>query len=361
MLRKISFSEVCKRLTDEGWGFDIYNGYNTGFGPCTLRSPCTLRGEYDTDGYYGSKTIAIRFSHIPGFQFHNSKSILVTLKFIYVQKVPWVTGVGPNGETSHCPPEGKDWRPKDERYMEWWKNSKEIIGEDLHDGNLFSETYLAIDANLHKLRTDYLERISMINEHPIGSMPMDFEIPPHAFNVTTVKYSIDPCTVYINRDMTYWHNCEIVPNDIEAHVPVSFKENNEQDTNDYKFGLDGFKTPIVMPIVNANAWGIETPTAEMNRFHIAVYEDNDLTPYVFGGSETVDDLMNRLNAYVKSVVNVNDYVKNNIALLKKANEYYKMKKEYYQKRTAFITYQNKLEEMGDRLVYDYQVKGQYHV
>ena len=34
---------------------------------------------------------------------------------------------------------------------------------------------------------------------------------------------------------------------------------------------------------------------------------------------------------------------------------------YYQKRTAFITYQNKLEEMGDRLVYDYQVKGQYHV
>ena len=24
MLRKISFSEVCKRLTDEGWGFDIY-------------------------------------------------------------------------------------------------------------------------------------------------------------------------------------------------------------------------------------------------------------------------------------------------------------------------------------------------
>lgn len=58
---------------------------------------------------------------------------------------------------------------------------------------------------------------------------------------------------------------------------------------------------------------------------------------------------------------MNDYVKNNTALLKKANEYYKMKKEYYQKRTAFITYQNKLEEMGDRLVYDYQVKGQYHV
>ena len=71
--------------------------------------------------------------------------------------------------------------------------------------------------------------------------------------------------------------------------------------------------------------------------------------------------MNRLNAYVKSVVKVNDYVKNNTALLKKANEYDKMKKEYYQKRTAFITYQNKLEETSDRLVYDYQVKGQYHV
>ena len=357
MLRKISFSEVCKRLTDEGWCFDIYNGRNL---PECGR-PCTLRGEYDTLGYYGSKTIAIRFSHIPGFQFHNTKKILVTLNFIYVQKVPWATGVGHDEETSHYPPEGKAWRPESEEHIKWLHDSKEIIGEDLRDGNLFSETYLAIDANLHKLRTDYLERISMINEHPIGSMPMDFEIPPHAFNVTTVKYSIDPCTVYINRDMTYWHNCEIVPNDIEAHVPVSFKENNEQDTNDYKFGLDGFKTPIVMPIVNANAWGIKTPTAEMNRFHIAVYEDNDLTPYVFGGSETVDDLMNRLNAYVKSVVNVNDYVKNNIALLKKANEYYKMKKEYHQKRTAFITYQNKLKEMGDRLVYDYQVKGQYHV
>lgn len=354
MLRKISFSEVCKRLTDEGWGFDIYNGHNL---PECGR-PCTLRGEYDTEYYYGSKTIAIRFSHIPGFQFHNTKKILVTLNFIYVQKVPCL---GHDEETSHYPPEGKAWRPEGEEHIKWLHDSKEIIGEDLRDGNLFSETYLAIDANLHKLRTDYLERISMINEHPIGSMPMDFEIPPHAFNVTTVKYSIDPCTVYINRDMTYWHNFEIVPNDIEAHVPVSFKENNEQDTNDYKFGLDGFKTPIVMPIVNANAWGIETPTAEMNRFHIAVYEDSDLTPYVFGGSETVDDLMNRLNAYVKSVVKVNDYVKNNTALLKKANEYYKMKKEYYQKRTAFITYQNKLEEMGDRLVYDYQVKGQYHV
>ena len=335
MLRKISFSEVCKRLTDEGWGFDVYNGRRPYGGPYTLR------GEYDTEYCYGSKTIAISFSHMPGFQFHHGiKKILVALNFICVQKVPWATG---------------------KERIKWLHDSKEIIGEDLNDGNLFSETYLAIDANLHKLRTDYLERISMINEHPIGSMPMDFEIPPHAFNVTTVKYSIDPCTVYINRDMTYWHNCEIVPNDIEAHVPVSFKENNEQDTNDYKFGLDGFKTPIVMPIVNANAWGIETPTAEMNRFHIAVYEDNDLTPYVFGGSETVDDLMNRLNAYVKSVVKVNDYVKNNTALLKKANEYYKMKKEYYQKRTAFITYQNKLEEMGDRLVYDYQVKGQYHV
>lgn len=354
MLRKISFSEVCKRLTDEGWGFDIYNGHNLPECGC----PCTLRGEYDTEYYYGSKTIAIRFSHIPGFQFHNTKKILVTLNFIYVQKVPCL---GHDEETSHYPPEGKAWRPECEEHIKWLHDSKEIIGEDLRDGNLFSESYLAIDANLHKLRTDYLERISMINEHPIGSMPMDFEIPPHAFNVTTVKYSIDPCTVYINRDMTYWHNFEIVPNDIEAHVPVSFKENNEQDTNDYKFGLDGFKTPVVMPIVNANAWGIETPTAEMNRFHIAVYEDSDLTPYVFGGSETVDDLMNRLNAYVKSVVKVNDYVKNNTALLKKANEYYKMKKEYYQKRTAFIIYQNKLEEMGDRLVYDYQVKGQYHV
>ena len=357
MLRKISFSEVCKRLTDEGWGFDVYYGRDL---PDCGR-PYILRGEYDTDGYYGSKTIAISFSHIPGFQFHNTKKILVAMNFIYVQKVPWATGVGHDEETSHCPPEGKDWRPEGEEHVKWLHDSKEIIGEDLHDGNLFSETYLAIDANLHKLSIDYLERISMINERPIGSMPVDFEIPPHAFNVATVKYSINPCTVYINRDMTYWHDCEIVPNDIEANVPISFKENNEQDTNDYKFGLDGFKTPIVMPIVNANAWGLEMPTAEMNRFHISVYEDDDLTPYVFGGSETVDDLMNRLNAYVKSVVKVNDYVKNNTALLKKANEYYKMKKEYYQKRTAFITYQNKLEEMGDRLVYDYQVKGQYHV
>lgn len=260
MLRKISFSEVCKRLTDEGWGFDIYNGRNL---PECGR-PCTLRGEYDTDGYYGSKTIAIRFSHIPSFQFHNTKKILVTLNFIYVQKVPWATGVGPNGETSHCPPEGKEWKPKDERYMEWWKNSKEIVGEDLHDGNLFSETYLAIDANLHKLRTDYLERISMINEHPIGSMPMDFEIPPHAFNVATVKYSINPCVAYINRDMTYWHNCEIVPNDIEDRLP-ELQENNEQGTNDYKF-----ESRFKIPIVNANVWNLEMPTAEMNRFHIAV-------------------------------------------------------------------------------------------
>lgn len=357
MLRKISFSEVCKRLTDEGWGFDIYNGRNL---PECGR-PCTLRGEYDTDGYYGSKTIAIRFSHIPGFQFHNTKKILVTLNFIYVQKAPWVTGVEHDEETSHCPPEGKDWRPEGEEHIKWLHDSKEIIGEDLHDGNLFSETYLAIDANLHKLSTDYLERISMINDRPIGSMPVDFEIPPHAFNVATVKYSINPCTVYINRAMTYWHNCEIVPNDIEDHVPVSFKENNEQCTNDYKFGLDGFKTPIVMPIVNANAWGLEMPTAEINRFHISVYEDNDLTPYMFGGSETLDDLMNRLNAYVKSVVKVNEYVKNNNALMKKAKEYYEMKKEYDQKRTAFNTYRNKLEEMSDRLVYDYQVKGQYHV
>ena len=354
MLRKISFSEVCKRLTDEGWGFDIYNGR------CPYGGPYTLRGEYDTDGYYGSKTIAISFSHIPSFQFHNIKKILVALNFIYVQKVHWATGVGHDEETSHCPPEVNDWRPEGEEHIKWLHNSKEIIGEDLNDGNLFSETYLAIDANLHKLSTDYLERISMINDRPIGSMPVDFEIPPHAFNVATVKYSINPCTVYINRAMTYWHNCEIVPNDIEDHVPVSFKENNEQCINDYKFGLDGFKTPIVMPIVNANAWGLEMPTAEINRFHISVYEDKDLTPYMFGGSETLDDLMNRLNAYVKSVVKVNEYVKNNNALMKKAKEYYEMKKEYDQKRTAFNAYRNKLEEMSDRLVYDYQVKGQYH-
>ena len=330
MLRKISFSEVCKRLTDEGWGFDIYNGRNL---PECGR-PCTLRGEYDTEYYYGSKTIAIRFSHIPGFQFHNTKKILVTLNFIYVQKVPWATG---------------------KERIKWLHDSKEIIGEDLNDGNLFSETYLAIDANLHKLRTDYLERISMINERPIGAMPVDFEIPPHAFGVNEVKYSINPCVTYINRDMTYWHNFEIVPNDIEDRAP-ELQENNEQDTNDYKF-----ESRFKIPIVNANVWDLEMPTAEMNRFHIAVYKDSDLTPYVFGGSETVDDLMNRLNAYVKSVVKVNDYVKNNTALLKKANEYDKMKKEYYQKRTAFITYQNKLEETSDRLVYDYQVKGQYHV
>lgn len=349
MLRKITFSEVCKRLTDEGWGFDVYNGR------CPYGGPYTLRGEYDSFGYYSSKTIAISFSHIPSFQFHNSKKILVTLNFICVQKVPWATYVDHDEETSHCPPAGKDWNPEAEEQIKWLHDSKEIIGEDLRDGNLFSETYLVIDANLHKLSADYLERIAMINERPIGSMPVDFEIPPHAFNVTTVKYSVNPCTVYINRDMTYWHDCEIVPNDIEDRVPVLFKENNEQDTNDL------FAPASKMPIVNANAWGLEMPTAEMNRFHISVYEDNDLTPYVFGGSETVDDLMNRLNAYVKSVVNVNDYVKNNTALLKKAKEYYKMKKEYYQKRTAFITYQNKLEEMSDRLVYDYQVKGQYHV
>lgn len=354
MLRKISFSEVCKRLTDEGWGFDVYNGR------CPYGGPYTLRGEYDS-GYYSSKTIAICFPHIPSFQFLGSKKIIVALNFIYVQKVPWATGVDHAEETSHCPPEGKDWRPEGEEHIKWLHDSKEIIGEDLHDGNLFSETYLAIDANLHKLNTDYLERITMINERPIGSMPVDFEIPPHAFNVDTVKYSINPCVSYINRDMTYWHNCEIVPNDIEDHVPVPFKENNEQGTNDYKFGLDGFKTLIVMPIVNANVWDLEMPTAEMNRFHIAVYKESDLTPYVFGGSETVDDLMNRLNAYVKSIVKVNDYVKNNTALMKKAKEYHEMKKEYDQKRAAFATYRQKLEEIGDRLVYDYQVKGQYHV
>ena len=59
MLRKISFSEVCKRLTDEGWGFDVYYGRDL---PDCGR-PYILRGEYD-NGYYGSKTIAISFSHI---------------------------------------------------------------------------------------------------------------------------------------------------------------------------------------------------------------------------------------------------------------------------------------------------------
>lgn len=333
MLRKISFSEVCKRLTDEGWGFDIYNGRCPYVG-----GPYTLRGEYDTEYCYGSKTIAISFSHMPGFQFHHGiKKILVALNFICVQKVPWATG---------------------KERIKWLHDSKEIIGEDLNDGNLFTETYLAIDANLHKLSTDYLERIAMIDERPIGSIPVDFEIPPHAFGVNEVKYSINPCVTYINRDMTYWHNFEIVPNDIEDRAP-ELQENNEQDTNDYKF-----ESRFKIPIVNANVWDLEMPTAEMNRFHIAVYKDSDLThltPYVFGGSETVDDLMNRLNAYVKSVVKVNDYVKNNTALLKKANEYHEMKKEYDQKRAAFTAYRQKLEETSDRLVYDYQVKGQYHV
>lgn len=341
MLRKITFSEVCKRLTDEGWGFNVYNGR------CPYGGPYTLRGEYDTDGhYYSSKTIAIMFSHIPGFQFHNSKKILVALNFIHVQKVPWANGVDHD--------EGKDWKHDGEERIKWLHDSKEIIGEDLNDGNLFSETYLAIDANLHKLSTDYLERIAMINERPIGSMPVDFEIPPHAFNVATVKYSINPCVAYINRDMTYWHNCEIVPNDIEDRVP-ELQENNEQGTNDYKF-----ESRFKIPIVKADIWDLEMPTAEMNRFHIAVYEDSDLTPYVFGGSETVDDLMNRLNAYVKSIVKVNGYVKNNTALLKKAKEYHEMKKEYDQKRAAFIAYRQKLEETSDRLVYGYQVKGKYH-
>ena len=332
MLRKISFSEVCKRLTDEGWGFDVYNGR------CPYGGPYTLRGEYDTEYCYGSKTIAISFSHMPGFQFHHGiKKILVALNFICVQKVPWATG---------------------KERIKWLHDSKEIIGEDLNDGNLFTETYLAIDANLHKLSTDYLERIAMIDERPIGSIPVDFEIPPHAFGVNEVKYSINPCVTYINRDMTYWHNFEIVPNDIEDRAP-ELQENNEQDTNDYKF-----ESRFKIPIVNANVWDLEMPTAEMNRFHIAVYKESDLThltPYVFGGSETVDDLMNRLNAYVKSVVKVNDYVKNNTALLKKANEYHEMKKEYDQKRAAFTAYRQKLEETSDRLVYDYQVKGQYHV
>jgi hypothetical protein len=46
--------------------------------------------------------------------------------------------------------------------------------------------------------------------------------------------------------------------------------------------------------------------------------------------------------------------------MKKAKEYYEVKKEYDQKREAFVAYQQKLEEVGDKLVYDYQLKGQYH-
>ena len=346
MLRKITFSEVCKRLSDEGWN------YNMTSGRCPI-GPYTLRGEYDI-GHYGCKSIVIRLSHIPGFEFSHSEKIVIALNFIYVQNVPWITGVGPNGETSHCPPEGKDWKPKYEKFMEWWKNAKEIVGEDLRDGNLFSETYLAIDANLYKLNFAYLERLAMINEHPIGSMQMDYEVPPSAFLMEGTKYSSNPCTVYLNRAMTYWHNCEIVPNDIEDCVPILLKENNEQDINDL------FAPASKTPIVNANVWGLEMPTAEMNRFHIAVHKDSDLTSYVFGGSETLDDLMNRLKAYVKSIVKVNDYVKNNTVLMKKAKEYYEVKKEYDQKREAFLAYQRKIDEMSDRLVYDYQLKGQYH-
>lgn len=344
MLRKISFNEVGKRLTDEGWDYDMYSDR-------CLIGPYTLRGEYD-GGCYGCKSIVIRFNHIPGFQNTHSDKILVALNFLYVQKVPWVTGVGPNGETSHCPPEGKDWRPKSEEYIEWWKNSREIIGDDLRDGNLFSEIYLAVDANFYKLSTPYLERLATINERPIGSVQMDYEIPPRAFDMDGSRYSSNPCTVYINQAMTYWHNCEIVPGDIEDHVPVLLKENNQPGAKDYKF--DG------MPIIEAKAWDLELPTAEINRLHIAVHKGNDLMPYVFGGSETLDDLMNRLNAYVKSINKVNDYAKNNAVLMKKAKEYYEVKKEFDQKREAFLAYQRKVDEVSDKLVYDYQIKGQYH-
>lgn len=344
MLRKITFSKVCKRLTDEGWD------YNTATGRCPI-GPYTLRGEYDND-LYGCKTILIRFSHLPSFHEVHSEKILIALNFIYVQKVPWVTGVGPNGETSHCPPEGKNWKPKQEEHMEWWKNSKEIIGDDLRDGNLFSETYLAIDANFHKLNAAYIERLGMIDEKPIGSMQIDYEVPPRAFDMDGVRYASNPCITYLNEAMTYWHNCEIVPGDVEDHVPVLLKEKNELGVKDFKF--DG------MPIIEAKGWGFEMPTAEMNKFHITVYKGDDLTPYLFGGSETLDDLMNRLKAYVKSIVKVNDYVKNNTVLMKKAKEYYKVKKEYDQKREAFMAYQKKLEEVSDKLVYDYQLKGQYH-
>jgi hypothetical protein len=345
MLRKISFSEVCKRLTDEDWDFDM----------CTGRSPAgpySLRGEYD-GGCYGCQSIVIRFCHIPGFQFSHSDKILVALNFIYLQKVPWVTGVGPDGEKTYCPPQGTDWRPRSDEYMEWWKNSKELIGEDLRDGNLFSETYLAIDANFHKLSTPYLERLATIKERPIGSMQMDYEVPPRAFDMNGTRYSSNPCVTYINEAMTYWHNCEIVPGDVEDHVPILTNKNEDGEAI-YKFDD--------APIIEAKAWDLEMPTAEMNRFHIAVHKalNSEFTPYLFGGSETVDDLMNRLNAYVKSIVKVNDYAKNNAVLMKKAKEYYEVKKEYDQKREAFVAYQRKLEEVGDKLVYDYQLKGQYH-
>jgi hypothetical protein len=343
MLRKISFSEVCQRLTDEGWDYDMYSGR-------CLIGPYTLRGEYD-EGCYGCKSIMIRFNHIPGFQNTHSDEILVALNFIYVQKVPWVTGVGPDGEKSYCPPQGTDWRPKSDVHMEWWKNSKELIGEDLRDGNLFSETYLAIDANFHKLSTPYLERLTTINEHPIGSVQMDYEIPPRAFDMDGSRYSSNPCTVYINQAMTYWHNCEIVPGDVEDRVPILTNKNKDGEAI-YKFDD--------VPIIDAKAWGLEMPIAEMNRFHIAVHKNDDLTPYVFGGSETVDDLMNRLNAYTKSIIKVNDYVKNNAVLMKKAKEYYEIKKEYLQKIEAFHTYQRKVDEVSNKLVYDYQIKGQYH-
>lgn len=344
MLCKITFSEVCKRLSDEGWDYDLTSGRSP-------IGPYTLRGEYD-NGYYGCKSIAIRLSDIPGFEYSHSEKIVIALNFIYVQKVPWVTGIGPNGQTSHCPPEGKDWKPKDERDMVWWKNAKEIVGEDLRDGNLFAETYLAVDANFHKLNVAYLERLAMIDEHPIGSMQIDYEVPPTAFDVLGTRYSSNPCVVYINQAMTYWHNCEIVPGDIEDHVPILLKERNELGAKDYKF--DG------MPIIEAKGWDLEMPTARMNRFHIAVHKGDDLTPYVFGGAETLDDLMNRLKAYVKSIAKVNDYVKNNVVLMKKAKEYYEVKKEYDQKREAFLAFQQKVDEVSNKLVYDYQIKGQYH-
>lgn len=344
MLRKITFSEVCKRLSDEGWDYDL----STGRSPI---GPYTLRGEYD-NGHYGCKSIAIRLSDIPGFEYSHSEKIVINLNFIYVQKVPWITMIGPNGQASHCPPEGKDWKPKDEQYMEWWKNAKEIVGEDLRDGNLFAETYLAVDANFHKLNYAYLDRLAIIDEHPIGSMQMDYEVPPTAFDMQGTRYSSNPCVVYINQAMTYWHNCEIVPGDIEDHVPILLKERNELGAKDYKF--DG------MPIIEAKGWDLVIPTAEMNRFHIAVHKGDDLTPYVFGGAETVDDLLFRLKAYAKSIAKVNDYVKNNAVLLKKAKEYSEVKKEYEQKREAFLAYQRKVDEVSNKLVYDYQIKGQYH-
>jgi hypothetical protein len=158
--------------------------------------------------------------------------------------------------------------------------------------------------------------------------------------------------VYINQAMTYWHNCEIVPGDIEDHVPVLLNGNNQPGVKDYRSD----------PIIDAKAWNLEIPTARMNNFHIAIHkaDGNDLTPYLFGGAETVDDLMFRLKAYAKSIIKVNDYVKNNAVLMKKAKDYSEVKKEYDQKREAFLAYQRKVDEVSDKLVYDYQIEGKYH-